>query len=1098
MSREGRIKAALAEGTLDVLFLGELGWDRPRIASFTVEAVGTRYTVSPVAQKSGLHVFDIETPTELPSAAVQAVIDREIAKRSPERLLVFRSQAVHVWRWPESRPSGGTRLVPHEYGIESPNEDLVQRIARISFSPEEQEGLTLPDVRARVRQSLSAEQVTKRFYDAFRTQHADLLAGIEGIDDEQDRSWYASLLMNRLMFIYFLQMKGFIAGNRDFLQGCLRAIRGIRGRDEFYAFYRDLLIPLFHEGLGSSGTIDAGADIGFLLEGVPYINGGIFESHPIEERYEIRIRDTYFERILEFFDSFAWHLDTSPTGNPNEINPDVIGYVFEQYINLTTSGKREKGAYYTKEDVTGYMVSVSLVPFLLERLIARTGANPFLHLVEHPDRYIHESLLHGWDPVEERWLDVRDNVTQLWAEPLLWSELDSEPADPAVVLPGETWVEALDRRERVDRLRETISAGELESVDALVTSNLDGRTLLVDAVRSLSSPDDVLAYWTEVSSTAVLDPTCGSGAFLFAALEVLDDVYGAILETAELHLRSGFPRAREALSEITQKRSPNQNSAYFCLKHAAVSNLYGLDLMPEAVEIAKLRLFLTLAARLDRPEEIEPLPDLDFNIRAGNLLVGFRNLDDAQLRVACDLVSENAIKLLMPDAEILVRERDAFVDAIEESVDSQELAALKGNMLAVSDVLRRRADEIYFAAEGHSDPGEPVSDGTLREWQHAASPFHWFIEFPHVIARGGFDVVIGNPPYITTSSTTDLGYSRLGYATNAAPDLYATCVERAESLRRAPAGHLCMIVMLSAAFSADFASLRNVLRESSDSVWWSTYSRLPDGLFAGNARIRNTIIALQGVGGSPHRDYVTRHNVWASEWRPHLFHTIEYFPQPVERLDAVPARAGRARNVVFRCLELARKAAPGGRGVLCRPTGQYWVPVLPGPVPVLDEAGEPQGPDTRVKAFGSVDPRLVHVAVALSASSIGYAWWSAFGDDFDFTQEVVAGLIERVVPALASDERVLDAATELVHDAWCHGFYTLNAGKGYINIRYPDLRTELASFDQLIVERLGLSASDFRDLQIWYRQVMRGWAPGPKTRRLKESIVTELQREARL
>ncbi len=94
---------------------------------------------------------------------------------------------------------------------------------------------------------------------------------------------------------------------------------------------------------------------------VPYVNGGIFETHSIEVRYKIQVRDEYFERIFEFFDDFTWHLDTRPTGNSNAINPDVLGYVFEQYINLTAAGRRENGAYYTKQDVTGYMASTTLV-----------------------------------------------------------------------------------------------------------------------------------------------------------------------------------------------------------------------------------------------------------------------------------------------------------------------------------------------------------------------------------------------------------------------------------------------------------------------------------------------------------------------------------------------------------------------------------------------------------------------------------------------------------------------------------------------------------------------------------------------------------------
>ncbi len=68
------------------------------------------------------------------------------------------------------------------------------------------------------------------------------------------------------------------------------------------------------------------------------------------------------------------------------------------------------------------------------------------------------------------------------------------------------------------------------------------------------------------------------------------------------------------------------NHRYFILKSIIVNNLYGVDIMEEAVEICKLRLFLKLVAQIERVEHIEPLPDIDFNIRAGNTLVGFVSL----------------------------------------------------------------------------------------------------------------------------------------------------------------------------------------------------------------------------------------------------------------------------------------------------------------------------------------------------------------------------------------------------------------------------------------------------------------------------------------
>ena len=71
---------------------------------------------------------------------------------------------------------------------------------------------------------------------------------------------------------------------------------------------------------------------------------------------------------------------------------------------------------------------------------------------------------------------------------------------------------------------------------------------------------------------------------------------------------------------------------YFILKSIVLNNLYGVDIMEEAVEICKLRLFLKLVAQLESYDQIEPLPDIDFNVRAGNTLVGFTSLDAVRQR----------------------------------------------------------------------------------------------------------------------------------------------------------------------------------------------------------------------------------------------------------------------------------------------------------------------------------------------------------------------------------------------------------------------------------------------------------------------------------
>ena len=104
---------------------------------------------------------------------------------------------------------------------------------------------------------------------------------------------------------------------------------------------------------------------------MPYLNGGIFERHQIETAHgqAIRVPDAAFERLFGFFDAYHWHLDERPLRADNEINPDVLGYIFEKYIN-----QKQMGAYYTKEDITGYISQNTIIPYLLDAARQRMGS----------------------------------------------------------------------------------------------------------------------------------------------------------------------------------------------------------------------------------------------------------------------------------------------------------------------------------------------------------------------------------------------------------------------------------------------------------------------------------------------------------------------------------------------------------------------------------------------------------------------------------------------------------------------------------------------------------------------------------------------------
>ena len=140
---------------------------------------------------------------------------------------------------------------------------------------------------------------------------------------------------------------------------------------------------------------------------------------------------------------------------------------------------------------------------------------------------------------------------------------------------------------------------------------------------------------------AILDPTCGSGAFLFAALNVLEPLYEACLERMEGFVEDAKKLGKTAESDfikVLEEVGHHHSRSYFIYKNIILHNLFGVDIMAEAVEICKLRLFLKLVSQVDAGRELEPLPDIDFNIRAGNTLIGYAT--EAQFDAGNTLASD--------------------------------------------------------------------------------------------------------------------------------------------------------------------------------------------------------------------------------------------------------------------------------------------------------------------------------------------------------------------------------------------------------------------------------------------------------------------------
>ncbi len=875
-----RARSYLSSNNLTKLFIEEMGWDHPA-ADLVIQFNGESLKLAAIAQKRGMQVFRCPPLPDgrLPDYAARRKIEALVRKSAHEHLIVFTNadHSQQKWQWVRHEPGRPTACREYDYARGQSGDALLQRLQHVVFDFEEEEGLTILDVTRRARAAFDLERVTKRFYERFTGEHAAFMKFLRGIPDEAMQRWYVSVTLNRLMFVYFIQKKGFLNGDPDYLRTKLTE-SGYHGPDRYY---RDFLCPLFFEGFARKKS-ERSPETRRLLGEVPYLNGGIFQRHQIEEAYgqAIHIPDAAFQRLFEFFEGYRWHLDERPLRADNEINPDVLGYIFEKYIN-----QKQMGAYYTKEDITEYIGKYTILPFIfdqarrLHREIFEGDDSLWALLEADPDRYIYPAVRHGADlPLPPEIAAGVEDVAQRGE----WNK----SASPEYALPTETWREAVARRQRCQEVRRKLANGEIRAIDDFITYNLDLRQFAQDAIESLPTPEALRAFLKAVASIRVLDPTVGSGAFLFAALNILEPLYEALfgrmqafldeMESAPgKHRPEKFKDFRGLLAQMAKHPNPR----YFILKSIILYNLHGVDIMDEAVEICKLRLFLKLVAQVERAGQIEPLPDIDFNIRAGNTLVGFASKDEVQRAITFGKTKNGAVQakmfLLDEDQQALQRieQQAEDVDRLYRLFQQQQTElggvvsagdkqALRQRLEALDDELNRLLARQY---------GVELSDvQAYAGWLVSHRPFHWFVEFYGVMKGGGFDVVIGNPPYVEYSKVKS-DYTLRYYMTEECGNLYAFVVERNISLMN-KIGRTGMIIPHSAFCTDRMAPIMSLFSKRGTS-WVSTYDIRPAKLFVGVDQ--RLAIYISSLSTSPQL-FSTRYHRWNDEARPTLFTQLNY------------------------------------------------------------------------------------------------------------------------------------------------------------------------------------------------------------------------------
>ncbi len=600
---------------------------------------------------------------------------------------------------------------------------------------------TLPDL-ATIRSSFSIENVSKEFFEKYAGLYKKLVKSLKDVianddaikqefkDKNVDVSEFAKKLLGQIVFIYFLQKKGWLGvprkgkwgeGRKDFLRAVFEGEFG-----KYNNFFNDVLEPLFYNAFANSERDNAYYDK-FDCR-IPFLNGGLFEPVGGYDwvNTDIVLDNEIFKTILDTFDEFNFTIkEDEPLEKEVAVDPEMLGKIFENL--LEDNLRKGYGAFYTPREIVHYMCQETLVNYLVEK--------------SNVDREIIDALIRKGNAVVE----IKD-----YAIPL---------GKHAKIL---------------DKLLKDIR---------------------------------------------IVDPAVGSGAF-------------------PVGLLSEIVNARLILGELAR----NPNLSPYDLKRETIENcLYGVDIDAGAVDIAKLRFWLALVIDEDDEDEIEPLPNLEQKIMCGDSLLesfkGIRLFDEEILEKSNQIKFQieeidNQIAILNEenDTTEFGKSRADLVQKIEklkkdkakllvQKSNEDQVTVLEGSKFGGNEArshlrelrklqseffdetikskkekLRKEIDRLEWKfiedalkADGHED----TAAETVKELKKKRSKpfFLWKLYFNEVFSdKGGFDIVIGNPPYVQIQKMEEeykIALKNEGYQTFLKTgDLYCLFYERGFEISR--------------------------------------------------------------------------------------------------------------------------------------------------------------------------------------------------------------------------------------------------------------------------------------------------------------------------
>lgn len=537
-----------------------------------------------------------------------------------------------------------------------------------------------------LEEAFSIEKVTKEFYEKYRELFLRLKDALDVIvekdkrisedfkDKHVDTADFTKNLLGQIIFLYFLQKKGWFGVERDVDWGFgpKDFLRRLFNKENvgYDNFFNDILEPLFYEALRSDRSHDDGY-YSRLDCRIPFLNGGLFDPLGNYDwvKTEILFSNELFSNdegtgVLDIFDLYNFTVkEDEPLEKEVAVDPEMLGKVFENLLEV--KNRRDKGTYYTPREIVHYMCQQSLISYLENKLDGAVS---------------------------------RESIGQL----VKFGEM-------AVEHDGHVAVQGKETKTYSFKLPEDIRAN----------------ARVIDA---------------KLKEIRVCDPAVGSGAF-------------------PVGMMSEIIRTRNALT--TYYKSKRGRTMYDFKRHAVQHCLYGVDIDPGAIEIAKLRLWLSLIVDEESIADIKPLPNLDYKLMVGNSLVEMLPPDGESVsgEVQRDKITGKLGKLkdeffeeTLPEGK--KKKRTTIDKTLIELFEFDKKARVKEFK---EKIKRLRSQATLFEDKA----GERQRETTIKELKQKiigirrvefpgpTEHFEWHLNFSEAFKdEEGFDVIIANPPYL--------------------------------------------------------------------------------------------------------------------------------------------------------------------------------------------------------------------------------------------------------------------------------------------------------------------------------------------------------------